>query len=296
MNVKKLLMASAAVWLVGSLYTWLTCGWLFSWIYELPPTSLWKSNEEMMSGTNMIGSGLAGILAAFLFVLVFALIKKGIPKKDAADIFSLSVKNMEPLERFAQKKAQNVTEAIQKAKNISLDRFLFALGIRHVGEEIARLLAGQLTRAGFFKSKEKNWVRVSLIKKTFSQLSSQKLTAIGGAGEKISRSIQEYFKNPKNQELLEKLNQAKLKINLPKISKKPLGLLGKTFVITGTLPELSREEAKEEIITRGGKVADSVSSETDYLLLGKNPGSKLEKARELGIKKIGEKELKKMLG
>ncbi len=194
----------------------------------------------------------------------------------APDIFELTEGDLIPLERFAEKSAQNLVEAIQKSKNIPLARFIYSLGIRHVGEETA------INLAKYFPSIDK-----------LKTVSREELEKIPDIGEEVSESIFNWFQNKKNQKLIEDLLRAGVKILPPeKIGKK---LAGKTFVITGTLKSMSRNKAEKEIRFQGGHPSGSLSKQTDFLVTGKEPGSKLEKARKLGIKIIGEKEFLEML-
>ncbi|MBU2025495.1 MAG: NAD-dependent DNA ligase LigA [Patescibacteria group bacterium] len=206
--------------------------------------------------------------------------------KDAADIFFLKTRDLEPLDLFAQKKAQNIIQAVKSSKKIPLHRFIFALGIRHVGEQMARILAQNLT-------KKTSLTPASLARK-IAALTPQELESIAGAGQKISQSVREFTRNKNNQKLFKKLDKAGVEIIPVQSPKKSNKLSGKTFVITGTLPGLSREKAKEKIIAQGGKASSSVSPNTDYLLAGENPGTKLRTARKLGVKVIFIKEFKKI--
>ncbi len=188
-----------------------------------------------------------------------------------ADIFKLKKGDLVPLERFAEKSAQNLIEAIEKAKTIPLERFIYALGIRHVGEETANILAQKF---GSIQSLEKATL--------------EELENIPDIGPIVARSIYQWFKNKKNKKLVEDLLKNGVKIIPPKKIKEKLK--GLTFVFTGALNSMSRDEASERIRMLGGKVSSSVSRETDYLVVGENPGSKLEKAKQLGVKTISEKE------
>ena len=225
--------------------------------------------------------------------IVVQLMNQGLVK-DAADIFYLRQTDLEPLELFAQKKAIKTITAIKNAKKLAFNRFIFALGIRHVGEEMARVLA-EFLKEKFWEKKEKispaEWSR------QMRNLSADDLRALAGAGEKISQSLGEYFKEENNQRLLEKLAKAGIEIILPTLNKKAerAEVKGKVFVITGTLPVLSRDEAKQQIITAGGKVAGTVSKNTDFVLAGEKAGSKLDKAKKLGVKVIDEAGLRELL-
>jgi len=194
----------------------------------------------------------------------------------APDIFELKEGDLIPLERFAEKSAQNLVKAIQKSKKIPLARFIYSLGIRHVGEETA------IDLAKYFGSIDK-----------FKKASREELEKIPDIGERVSESIYNWFQNKRNQQLIEDFLKVGVKILPPEeIGKKLQGL---TFIITGTLETMSRTEAENKIRLQGGRPASSLSKQTDFLVAGREPGSKLEKARGLGIKIIREKEFLGML-
>ncbi len=181
------------------------------------------------------------------------------------------------MERFGEKSAENIIKEINEKKNISLDKFILALGIIHVGEETARDLAYN------FGSLEK-----------IQNASLEDLNNIENIGEAVSKSIYEFFKNKNNLHFIEKLLKNGVKIK--KVEKRELGKFsGLTFVLTGTLPTMSREIAKEKILNLGGKVSGSVSKKTDFVLAGEEAGSKLKEAEKLGIKIINEKQFLEML-
>lgn len=189
----------------------------------------------------------------------------------APDLFELKEGDLIPLERFAEKSAVNLILAIRYSQKVDLVRFIYALGIRHVGEETA----GDL--AQYFASIEK-----------LQKASQEELRAIPNIGEKIAESIYQWFNMSKSQKLINDLLKAGVDILLPaKIGKK---LSGKTFVITGILNNLTRFEAQKQIRILGGHPRESISKEIDYLLAGEKPGSKLAKAKKLGIKIISEQE------
>ncbi|MFA6422049.1 MAG: NAD-dependent DNA ligase LigA [Candidatus Buchananbacteria bacterium] len=197
--------------------------------------------------------------------------------KDAGDIFLLKEEDLLPLERFAEKSADNLVKAIDGAKKITLGKFIYALGIRHVGEEMA------LTLAEEFGSLDK------IMKATVNELSN-----IEGIGPKVAQSIYEWFGNDLNKKFVQKLKD--VGVTISKQEKKAEGKLkGMTFVLTGELENFSRDEAKEKIRELGGDVSSSVSSKTSYVVAGDSPGSKYKKAKELGIKIIDEKEFLDLL-
>ena len=197
--------------------------------------------------------------------------------KDAADLFTLEVGDLEPLERFAEKSAANLVSSIQNSKKITFAKFINALGITHVGEETAEDLA----------------VHFLTLEKLMAATDEQ-LFKINGVGERVAKSILEFFAKKSNQEFVKKLLKNGVVILKPEV-KSAGKLSGQTFVITGTLSTLSREEAKEKIKARGGEVSESVSRKTAAVVAGENPGSKLEKAQNLGVRVVDEKEFIELL-
>ena len=199
---------------------------------------------------------------------------------EPSNIFELTEGDLIPLEKFAERAAQNIVSAIKKAKNVSLARFIYALGIRHVGEETA------IDLANYFLSLRKL--------KNANKEELEKVLDVGGI---TAKSIADWFKNRANQELAKKLLKVGVRIQNPKPSvDDKAGLMsGKTFVLTGTLSSLTRDEAKERIRRLGGVITESVSKNTDYVIVGVNPGSKLKDAQKLGIKTLIEKHFLKFL-
>ncbi|MEK6705598.1 MAG: NAD-dependent DNA ligase LigA [Bdellovibrionota bacterium] len=194
-----------------------------------------------------------------------------------ADIFRLKKEDLLGMEGFAEKSSLNIIEAIQKARQTELHRLIFALGIRHVGEATAKLLANHFLNID------------SLVK-----ASEDDLMEIDEVGPEVAKSIMQYFRDPKH---LHETHELIKCLDIHSI-KKPAGggkFSGKTFVLTGTLPTLSRAEATGMIEKHGGKVSSSVSKKTDYVLSGDEPGSKLDKAREFGVRVISEEDFRAML-
>jgi DNA ligase (NAD+) len=185
--------------------------------------------------------------------------------QDVSDLYHLTEGDLTPLERFAEKSARNIVSAIEAGKEVPLWRLINALGIRYVGEATAQVLAQHF----------QNLVDLMLTPK-------EELLQVEGVGEQVASSIIEYFQNPRNQELLRKLREAGVRGQPPE-PQAAAPLAGKTFVFTGGLADLSRDEAKSQVMARGGKVTSSVSAKTDYVVAGADPGSKLAKARELGV-------------
>ncbi|MGB9661098.1 MAG: NAD-dependent DNA ligase LigA [Moorellaceae bacterium] len=198
--------------------------------------------------------------------------------RDAGDLYYLKVEDLLPLERFGRQSAQNLIAAIEASKERGLERLLFALGIRHVGERAARVLATH------FRSLDR-----------LQQASLEELTSLADIGPKIAESLRAFFAEPLNLQVLEKLRRAGVKTEVGLEPGTPGPLAGKTFVLTGTLPHLTRQQATDLILRAGGKVAGSVSRRTDYVVVGENPGSKYDKARELGITMLDEEEFLKLV-
>jgi DNA ligase (NAD+) len=202
---------------------------------------------------------------------------------DVADIYSLAAHRDKilALEGFGPKKTDNLLAAIEASKQQPLERLVTALGIQGVGSVVARTLVAH------FPSLD-----------ALSAATLDDLQRIEGIGPQIAESVVDWFARPRHQELLRKLRAAGVRVEADSrpVAQTGGALAGLTFVITGTLPTLSREAARAMIEAAGGKVTDSVSRKTDYLVLGENPGSKLEKARALGVKIIDEAMLRQLVG
>jgi len=236
------------------------------------PAQLVRNVEHFVSrgAMDIVGLGIK---------IVIQLIEAGLVK-DVADLFTLKKSQLLELEGFAEKKAENLLGSIEQAKGQSLNRLIAAIGIHGVGE----VMAGDLART---------YGNLSALSKT----TADELQQIEGVGPNIAESIVDWFARPANQKLLKKLKAAGVDPQMMKDEKKKEGVFtGLTFVVTGTLPNFSRDDAKEFIENYGGKVTDSVSKKTSYLVLGENPGSKFEKAKSLGVKIIDEAELKRLGG
>ncbi|MGB9680582.1 MAG: NAD-dependent DNA ligase LigA [Minisyncoccia bacterium] len=210
--------------------------------------------------------------------------------QDVADLFDLKEGDIAPLERYGEKSSKNIVSSIQKSKNITLNRFVFALGIPHIGEENANLLAE------YFQSKiSSKTITISNLIKIGKELQQEELEKIKTLGPKMSKAIIEWFKDNNNVLFLKKLEKKGINL-LPVISHKGKGKLkGLTFVLTGSLMSMTREEAKRRIREEGGDISEAVSKNTDFVIVGENPGSKLEKAKKLKVKVINEEEFLKML-
>lgn len=208
--------------------------------------------------------------------LVEQLVDKGLISS-SADLFHLDKDAVIGLERMGDKSAQNLLDAVESSKEITFGRFLFALGIRHVGEGIADLLAQA------FESLNQ-----------LMDADQEQLLTVEGIGEIIAESVEHYFSRPQNPELVRRLLDSGVCIVYP-AAKTITPLAGKTFVLTGTLSAMSRSEAKKIIEEMGGKVTGSVSARTDFLVAGEAPGSKIDKAKALGIRVINKDALNLML-
>jgi DNA ligase (NAD+) len=236
--------------------------------------------------------------------IVEQLIKEGLVS-DAGDFYSLEVGDLKPLERFADKSAENLIDAINKRKKIDLAKFIYSLGIRHVGEETALLLAKQLKTMPTGRQVKNYLSSVALAKGDelrindlidfFSKVQLNHLQNLPDVGPIVAKSIFEWFHDQKNIELLLKLDKNRVIFTVQKSNIGSLKLKGKTFVLTGGIESLTREEAKAKIRELGGGISSSVSKKTDYVVAGKEAGSKLENALKLGVKIISEDEFLEMI-
>jgi DNA ligase (NAD+) len=196
-----------------------------------------------------------------------------------SDIFALTKEDLATLDGFKEKSVQNLYESIDRARHVSLARFILALGIKYVGEGVAELLAEHVEDI-----------------EELAKMNAEELKEIPGIGDKIAHAVVEYFKDPSHLKEIHLLFKHGVKPKAMKLKKrKDHAFSDKTFVLTGALQKYTRDEAARLIKERGGKVTGSVSKNTDYVLVGEDPGSKLDKARELGVKTLTEDEFEKML-
>ncbi len=211
--------------------------------------------------------------------LVDQLVDQGLVKTPA-DLYRLDAKNLASLERMAEKSAANVLDAVEKSKTTTLARFIYALGIRNVGEATARDLARHFGKLD-----------------PLMQASEDELQQVPDVGPVVARSIARFFGERHNREVIAQMRSLGVTWPETPVTRPPLQpLAGKTFVLTGTLPHLSRDQAKERIEAKGGKVSGSVSRKADYVVAGAEPGSKYDKALELGIAVLDEQGLLELLG
>jgi DNA ligase (NAD+) len=210
--------------------------------------------------------------------LIDQLVDKGLIA-DVADLFRLDHPTLEALERMGDKSARNLLGSLEKARAAKLDRFLYALGIRHVGEATARELASHFGRL-----------------EAVADATEEELLSVAEVGPALAGSIRTFFSDAKNRASIARLLEAGIRLEEPPPRSKGDGLEGKTFVFTGALDRMSREEAKSRVEALGAKASSSVSGKTDYLVVGADPGSKARKARELGVEILSEGAFLDLLG
>jgi DNA ligase (NAD+) len=209
--------------------------------------------------------------------IVDQLVDKGLVK-DFADLYHLDADSVANLERMAEKSAQNLIDEIKESKSRGLVRLIYALGIRFVGERTGQLLAEN------FGSMKK-----------LADASLEELTEVPEVGPKVATSIVDFFSEPANKAVLQRLEEAGLKMKEERKAPRDNSLAGQSFVFTGGLAHRSREEAGQLVVDRGGKVISTVSKKTDYVVVGTDPGSKYDKAKELGVPILDESGFEKLL-
>ena len=242
--------------------------------------------------------------------------------KDAADLYNLKKEDLLSLERFAEKKADNVLKIITERRTLSLERFIYGLGIRHVGEESAAMLADNykkyrqkkyknelnISENNNSKSKSASKIKISDLINYFNTLSKEDLENLVDVGPIVSNSLKNFWIDNHNLKLLEKFEANGLNLILDSANFSFAGvtpdilnpnnseLIDKIFVLTGSLENLTRSEAKDKIKQCGGRVKESLTKDTNYLIVGTEPGSKLEQAKKSGITILNETEFLELIG
>ncbi len=209
--------------------------------------------------------------------IVEQLVEEGLIK-NVADIFTLTKGDLEPLERFAEKSADNLIESIKKAKQVTLPRFIFGLGIYHVGEETAITLAKEFSTLD-----------------AIMKLNLEELQKVNDVGPRVAESIHAWFRDDENRKLIDELKNNGVKVESQKSKVQSQKFANLVFVLTGSMESMSRDEAKDKIRELGGDVSSSVSKNTDYVVAGDKAGSKLDKAKSLGVKVLDEAGFVKMI-
>jgi DNA ligase (NAD+) len=209
--------------------------------------------------------------------IVDQLVAKGLVK-DIADLYTLKLDTLIDLERFAEKSAQNLIDEIEASKKASLARLIYALGIRMIGERTGQLLAAHYSSLD-----------------ELAAATEEQLLEVGEVGPKVAASIAEFFSEPANQKIIKKLDKLGVKPTAEKRVVKSQKFAGKSFVFTGGLANRSREAAAELVQQHGGKISSSVSKKTDYVVVGTDPGSKYDKAKDLGVQILTESDFDKLL-
>lgn len=254
-------------------------------VYCPNPNCYGKEHEAIIHAVSRKGLDIVGLGEK----IVEQLMEEGLVA-DLADIYELTVGDLEPLERFAEKSAEKLVQAIRTRKNITLERLLFALGIRHVGEETAELIAKDI--ASTQKTKTIAPIRLHDL---LSKRTHEDWVSIRGVGEKSAESLVQWAGDTRTEKLFERLDKVDLRILFPEVATTPGKLTGLTFVLTGELTRFTRDEAKRRIKELGGAVSASVSRKTSYVVVGTDPGSKYDKAQELGVNILDEGEFVKLI-
>jgi DNA ligase (NAD+) len=221
-----------------------------------------------------------------------------------ADLYRLGVGALAGLERMGEKSAQNVVASIEKSKTPTLARFVYALGIPGVGEEVAKILARHFVELDALLHAD--WADIAERKKGIQKENAARKrrgeaplpSVLEGIGPELMESLKKFFSQEHNREVIAQLTSGRDAVQVhaerPSQAATNRGFSGKTFVLTGTLPSMTRDKATELIESRGGKVIGSVSRQTDYVVAGENAGGKLEKAHELGVAVLDEAGLRRM--
>lgn len=223
--------------------------------------------------------------------IVEQLVQEGLVS-DIADFYSLTEGDLKPLERFAEKKAKNIIDSIAAHKVLDVSRFIYGLGVRHVGEETAITLAKAMLAQLRIEKEE---LRIKEVLEYFNDLSLEDIQRMEDVGPIVAESIYEWWHNAKNLAVLKKLEDNGVSLKTEARLSSGGKLAGQSFVLTGTLASLTRDEAKDKIRQLGGELSESVSKKTNFVIVGENPGSKKEKAEKLGVKILAEKDFLRMI-
>lgn len=256
-------------------------------IYCMNPACFAVEKEMIIHAVGRKGFDIEGLGEK----IVEQLMEEGLVS-DIADIFELTEGDLVPLERFAEKKAGNIVESIAASKRVPFPRFLFALGIRHIGEETAHIIARSAI------SGIPNAIRsVRDVIERFPKVAEEAWMTIDGLGEKSAKSLRDWFSDEKHLTMLEKMREMGVGVVFEESVDQGSGVFSeKTFVLTGTLTRFTRDEAKDMIRRKGGHVSGSVSSATDFVVAGTDAGTKLAKAKTLGVQVLDEMEFLEMIG
>lgn len=246
-----------------------------------------QEREKLIHFASKKGFGIDGLGDK----IVSQLMENGLVR-DFSDIFRLREGDLMPLERFAELSAKNLVSAVATSKEIKIDKFITALGIRYIGEESAVLVANRMLAD---LREKNNDITPKLIFESAGKLNIASWQEVKGLGEKAAGSLFSYFNDKNNWREFSSLTKLGVRIIIPAVETlHTMSLQDKSFVFTGTLPNLDRDVAKNMVRTAGGSVSGSVSRNTNYVVLGSDPGSKLEKAKRLGIKILSEEEFKQL--
>lgn len=254
-------------------------------LYCPNPKCFGKERESLIHAVSRKGLDIVGLGEK----IIEQLMNEGLIA-DIADLYELTVGDLEPLERFAEKSAEKLIQAIQARKRVKLEQLLFALGIRHVGEETAELIAKSLA-----EQRKSASMHPSSLYELLTQYTVDDWQRVPGIGIKSAESLTDWSSQSSTKKLFQRLNEVGLHIALPEVSTTPGKLAGLTFVLTGELENFTRDVAKRRIKELGGSVASSVSHQTDFVVAGADPGSKYTKAKELGVPILDEVALVKKL-
>ena len=235
-------------------------------------------NAQLIRGIDHFASRTAFDIDGLGHRRVEILVEKGIIAS-LPDLFSLEKDSLLGLEGFADRSAENLLLSIERSKKVSLSRFIYALGIRNVGEHAARIISDHFGSLGALRNSD-----------------CEELLSIRDVGPEVARSISTFFGDDRNLRLLERLMELGVEIEEMEARPGPGPLEGKSFVFTGTMERFTRGEAKRVVESMGGRISSNVSGKTDYVVAGSEPGSKLEKARSLGVRVLTEREFEELTG